>query len=215
MRRRNQLDEEEEEINERAMRKRLNKEFEAFVQAVQHIAPQQIHFDVPYRQLSFWGSPFRSNCLLSPTVNCLINITETPFFILILEEVELACFERMMSGLKNFDLVFVYKNYEKPVMRITAVPITHVEQIKNWLDKMDIIFFESTKNFAWVNILGEIKKDLKGFLEDGGWNVILGDSDSEGNDEEEQDQDSEFEVEGQAVFSVTHFLSQGGRVRRV
>jgi len=120
-----------------------------------------------------------------------------------------------MSGLKNFDLVFVYKNYEKPVMRITAVPITHVEQIKNWLDKMDIIFFESTKNFAWVNILGEIKKDLKGFLEDGGWNVILGDSDSEGNDEEEQDQDSEFEVEGQAVFSVTHFLSQGGRVRRV
>jgi len=68
-------------------------------------------------------------------------------------EVELACFERMLSGLKNFDLAFVYKDYEKPVTRITAIPIEHVENIKDWLDKMDIIFFETTKNFAWGNIM--------------------------------------------------------------
>jgi len=58
-----------------------------------------------------------------------------------------------MSGLKNFDLVFVFKDYERPVNRITAIPIAHVEGIKNWLDKMEIIYFESTKNFAWPNIL--------------------------------------------------------------
>jgi nucleosome binding factor SPN SPT16 subunit len=98
-----------------------------------------------------------------------------------MEEVELACFERMMGGLKNFDLVFVYKNYEKLVTRITAIPIDSVDSIKKWLDSMDIIFFESTKNFVWNNILGTIRKDIRAFVEDGGWNIILGESDDEDN----------------------------------
>jgi nucleosome binding factor SPN SPT16 subunit len=44
-----------------------------------------------------------------------------------LKEVEIACFERMISGLKNFDLVFVFKDYDRPVQRITAIPIEHSE----------------------------------------------------------------------------------------
>ena len=67
-------------------------------------------------------------------MNCLINLIESPFFVLTMEEVELACFERMLGGLKNFDLVFVYKNYERTVTRITAIPIDSVELIKKWLD---------------------------------------------------------------------------------
>ena len=50
-----------------------------------------------------------------PTVNCLINITEPTPFILCLDEVEVACFERIMGGLKNCDLVFIFKDYDKPV----------------------------------------------------------------------------------------------------
>lgn len=44
---------------------------------------------------------------------------------------------------------------------------------------MDIIFFETTKNFAWGNIMAQIRKDIAGFVEDGGWNIILGDDDED------------------------------------
>ncbi len=54
-----------------------------------------------------------------------------------------------------------------------------LERIKNWLDKMELIYFESSRNFNWSNILTTIKKDMRGFIEDGGWNIILGDSEDE------------------------------------
>jgi len=33
-------------------------------------------FDIPYKELGFYGSPYRSNVFLTPTVNCLINLYE-------------------------------------------------------------------------------------------------------------------------------------------
>ena len=75
----------------------------------------------------------------------------------------------MIGGLKNFDLVFVMKDYDKPIIRITAIPLEHAESIKDWLDRMDLIYFETTRNLSWPAVLSEIKKDIKGFVEDGGW----------------------------------------------
>lgn len=82
-----------------------------------------------------------------------MSVVETPFFILTISEVEIACFERVMPGIKSFDLVFVFKNYEKPVLRIESIDIKDLEGVKNWLDKvlkfifflwnkMNILFFE-------------------------------------------------------------------------
>jgi len=48
---------------------------------------------------------------------------------------------------------------------------------------MDIVFFESTKNIAWGNILSTIRKDIRSFVEDGGWDVMFIDSDDEGEEE--------------------------------
>ncbi len=58
----------------------------------------------------------------------------------------------------------------------------NVDGIKSWLDKMDILFFESTKNFAWATLLTEIRKDIPAFVEDGGWNIILNDSSEDEED---------------------------------
>ena len=162
---------------EKIQRKKLNKEFKAFIQAVNelviylinHIQHPSITLDKPFRKLGFYGSPQRANIFLQPTVNCLINITDTPFFVLTIKEIELCCFERMLGGLKNFDLVFVMKDYDKPIIRITAIPLEHAESIKDWLDRMDLIYFETTRNLSWPAVLSEIKKDIKGFVEDGGW----------------------------------------------
>jgi len=114
--------------------------------------------------------------MLFPTVHCLVNLTETPFFIMPLEEIETAHFERIALGLKNFDLAFIYKDYSKPVTRIVAIPINYLESIKNWLDKMDIIFSEGPLNMEWKNVMGEIRKkielDPQSFINEGGWNFL-------------------------------------------
>ena len=43
----------------------------------------------------FHGVPHRSTVLLQPTTHCLVNLTEQPPFIIVLDEVELVHFERV------------------------------------------------------------------------------------------------------------------------
>jgi nucleosome binding factor SPN SPT16 subunit len=39
---------------------------------------------------------------LQPTNSCLINVVENRFFIAPIDEIEIACFERMYSNVKEF-----------------------------------------------------------------------------------------------------------------
>jgi nucleosome binding factor SPN SPT16 subunit len=68
-----------------------------------------------------------------------MSIVESPFFILPLNEVEIACFERVMPGIKSFDLVFIFQNYEKPVLRIESIDVKDLEGVKSWLDRVYIL----------------------------------------------------------------------------
>ena len=95
IRRTNDDDEMEQEERERAQRKKLNEEFQSFIRLVESQAKDQIEFDVPYKELKFEGAPNKANVMLYPTVHCLVNLTETPFFIMNLEEIEVAHFERI------------------------------------------------------------------------------------------------------------------------
>lgn len=45
---------------------------------------------------------------------------------------------------------------------------------------MNIVFFEVAQNLVWKNVLATIQKDIAGFVEDGGWSTVLGESDEEG-----------------------------------
>lgn len=76
---------------------------------------QEIEFDTPFRELGFHGVPFRSTVLLQPTSGCLVNLTEWPPFVITLEDVEILHFERVQFHLKNFDMVFVFKDYSHKV----------------------------------------------------------------------------------------------------
>ena len=40
-----------------------------------------LEFDIPYRDLGWHGVPHREMVFIQPTVNCLVNLTEMPFFI--------------------------------------------------------------------------------------------------------------------------------------
>lgn len=44
-----------------------------------------------------------------PTTKCLVQLSEWPVFVLSLNEIEIVSFERVFHGLRQFDMVFVFK----------------------------------------------------------------------------------------------------------
>ncbi|KDO29493.1 hypothetical protein SPRG_06033 [Saprolegnia parasitica CBS 223.65] len=199
-------DELDEEGRERALREKLNTTFKDFCQKVESVSERvdkTITFDIPYRELGFSGTPFKEMVLLQPTVHCLVSLTEFPFFITLLDDVEHVHFERVFFGSKNFDMVFIHKNFDILPVRVSAISTQELERIKEWLDDIDICFTEGTANLNWKQIMATIKSDDRFYLdtdEDGvpkpaGWEFLKmdgSDDDEDGSDEEE----SEFEADG-------------------
>jgi nucleosome binding factor SPN SPT16 subunit len=211
------LDEIQQEVKEKQFKEKLNKEFKKFAEEVQHVSGDTVDFDIPYRELGFYGVPSKSNVFIMPSVNCLVSLIEQPFFVISLNEIEIAVFERVQFSLKNFDLVFVFKDYTKHPMRITSIPAEYFESIKDWLNDIDILYAESSNPFNWANIMKEIQKDIHAFIEDGGWSflqeseseqekeevVSQSDPDSEFNEEDlgsDEDEESEFEEEDEEEY---------------
>lgn len=115
------------------MRRKLNMAFKNFIEKVEVLTNHQVSFEKPFRDLGFNGTPFRSMVLLQPTSSCLLNITEMPPFVQSLENIELVHFERVSFHLKNFDMVFIFKDYTKKGVMITSIPMNQLDQIKEWL----------------------------------------------------------------------------------
>lgn len=62
-----------------------------------------------------------------------------PPFVVSLDEVELIHFERVQFHLKNFDMVFVYKDYSKKTAMINSIPMNMLDHVKDWLKWVWII----------------------------------------------------------------------------
>uniref|UniRef100_A0A3P8TL58 FACT complex subunit n=1 Tax=Amphiprion percula TaxID=161767 RepID=A0A3P8TL58_AMPPE len=175
---------------EREMRHKLKSAFKNFIEKVETLTKEELEFEVPFRDLGFQGAPYRSTCLLQPTSSSLVNVTEWPPFVVTLDEVELVHFERVQFHLKNFDVVIVYKDYNKKVTMINAVPVNSLDPIKEWLNSCDIKYTEGVQSLNWTKIMKTIVDDPEGFFEQGGWSFL--DPESEGSGAEE---DSESEME--------------------
>lgn len=175
---------------EREMRHKLKSAFKNFIEKVESLTKEELEFEVPFRDLGFQGAPYRSTCLLQPTSSSLCNVTEWPPFVVTLDEVELVHFERVQFHLKNFDVVIVYKDYNKKVTMINAVPVNSLDPIKEWLNSCDIKYTEGIQSLNWTKIMKTIVDDPEGFFEQGGWSFL--DPESEGSGGEE---DSESEIE--------------------
>eukprot|EP01095_Lingulamoeba_sp_RSL-Kostka_P012613 TRINITY_DN5014_c0_g2_i1.p1 TRINITY_DN5014_c0_g2~~TRINITY_DN5014_c0_g2_i1.p1 ORF type:complete len:288 (+),score=142.53 TRINITY_DN5014_c0_g2_i1:99-866(+) len=171
---------------------KLNKEFERFYKQVEHISG--LEFDMPYRELEFFGVTHKATVKITPTAYCLVQLNELPFFVLTLDTIEVASLERVQHGLRLFDLTFVLKDLTKPVVQITNIPQReHLETIEEWLDECDILYYPNPKNFQWKQIMKTVNADPVGFFEEiGGWPGIL---DTELSDEDEEgDDDENFEI---------------------
>lgn len=113
-RRMNDLDELEMEEKERAAKKRLSQKFFNFAKLIQQQSektPFKLEFDIPIEEFAFNGCPKKSVVKIRPTKNCLIAISEFPFFVIELDDIETVHFERVQFGIKNFDMAIIYKDF--------------------------------------------------------------------------------------------------------
>ncbi|OWB68409.1 hypothetical protein B5S30_g3789 [[Candida] boidinii] len=186
-------DELEQEQEERRRKAALDKEFKQFGEHIADASNGLVDLDIPFKELGFQGVPSRSAVLCMPTRDCLIQLLDLPFMVITLEEIEVAHLERVQFGLKNFDLVFVFKDFAKPVVHISTIPMENLEDVKAWLTDVDIPFSEGAVNLNWNTIMKTIQADPYQFFVDGGWSFLGdgGDDDGSGSEEEEE---SEFEV---------------------
>eukprot|EP00475_Leptophrys_vorax_P036961 TRINITY_DN6319_c0_g1_i1.p2 TRINITY_DN6319_c0_g1~~TRINITY_DN6319_c0_g1_i1.p2 ORF type:complete len:680 (-),score=232.40 TRINITY_DN6319_c0_g1_i1:5681-7720(-) len=187
----------QEEQEERMRKKKYNAAFKNFVKDVEENVQRfdgnhSFEFDIPWKDLMFQGVPNKSSVQILPTVNCLIALEDNPPWILSFDEIEVAYFERVQLSLKHFDLVFVYKDFDRPVEKIRTIASQSLDTIQSYLNEIEILYFVGPMNLQWPRILKEVQKNPKDFYEMGGWEEILG---GEEGDDDDDEVESEFEPE--------------------
>ena len=97
----------------------------------------------------------------------------------------MAHFERVVYGLKNFDLVLVLKDFSQKPLQINSINMEHLEPLKSWLDSCNIKFYEGTANLNWNSIMKHVNDiGLEGFYDDGGWKFL----NMQGSSDEEEEE---------------------------
>lgn len=201
----------DEERREREMRKKHNERFLVFVKQVEDQLNKQpsdgtkkqavhLEFDIPYSELQFKGVPGKQVVTMLPTVHALVALDDIPPVVITLSDIEIANFERVSFGLRDFDLVIVWKDFKREPVRIDNIPMTHLKDIKDWLNSCDILYYESPMALMWKNIMKNINEDLESFWQEGGFeflNMDAADADAEEGEEggPKEESGSEFEMD--------------------
>eukprot|EP01041_Mallomonas_annulata_P010767 gene10767-22491_t len=193
-------DELDEEQREREMRKKLNLAFKEFCKKVERVAKHYEHnieFDIPYPDLGFYGSCYREMVFIQPTVRCLVNLTETPFFVVDLSDIEHVHFERVSFGTKNFDMIIIFKDLDTPPKSIIAIEMQYYDAIQDWLNDVEITYTYGVQSINWTTLINQVVKNDPRFYFDtdeggekkpAGWTFLsAAASDDEEDDEDEGD----------------------------
>jgi len=192
----------EQEQEERRKRAQVNKEFKVFADRISDAARQEnLAVDVPFVELGFQGVPSRSSVMIQPTTDCLIQILEPPFLVITLSDIEIVHLERVQFGLKNFDMVVVFSDFNRAPVHINTIPVENIDGVKDWLDSVDIPFSEGPLNLNWAPIMKTVQANPYEFFHEGGWAFIAAESDPE--DEEEEEEESAFEMSDSEVAELS------------
>eukprot|EP00112_Aurelia_sp_Birch-Aquarium-sp1_P005971 Seg1670.1 transcript_id=Seg1670.1/GoldUCD/mRNA.D3Y31 product="FACT complex subunit SPT16" protein_id=Seg1670.1/GoldUCD/D3Y31 len=175
---------------ERDLRQKLKAAFKGFTDKIEALTHGEVEFDIPYRELGFMGAPFRSTVWLQPTTHCVVNLTEQPHFVITLDEIELVHFERVQFNMKNFDMVYIFKDYSRKPVMVSAVAMASLDSVKEWFNSCNIKYTEGIQSLNWSKIMKTINENPEDFFENGGWSFLEPDSsDEEGAGESEEESD--------------------------
>lgn len=109
------------------------------------------------------------------------------------DTVSAAHLERVQYGLRNFDLVFVMQDFKRPPIHINAVPAQSLEEVKDWLDSVDIPFSEGPVNLNWPQIMKTVTDDPYEFYKEGGWDFLQTGENGQDDSDEESSAESAFD----------------------
>jgi len=192
-------DEMDDEQRERQLRKRLNEAFKEFCRKVESVAKKNgysLEFDIPYRDLGFTGNPHKEMVSIQPTLNCLCNLTETPFFMVDLSNVDHVHFERVTFMSKAFDMVLINKDFNKQPWRVDMIPNEDKDSIQEWLTDMEISYTEGPMNLNWKQIMSTVAGDDRFYMDteedevtakEAGWEFLRMYGTGGGEDEESEE----------------------------
>jgi len=187
-----------EEQREKELRKKLNHAFKDFCKRIEKVAAangQKLEFDVPYFELGFQGTPHREMVNITPTVHCLVNVVETPFFVVDLSTIEHIHLERVMFASKNFDMVIIHKDFDRLPSRIDMIDAKNLDKVLDWCTDMEFTYTTGPATLQWKTILQTVKGEGKYFYKDedengepkpAGWAFLRMDGASDDDDEEEE-----------------------------
>jgi nucleosome binding factor SPN SPT16 subunit len=140
---------------------------------------------------------------IQPSVKCLVNLTETPTFLIDLDSVEHVHFERVTYATKAFDVTFIFKDLTLTPKTITAIEMKSLETIQDWLNDVNITYTSGPASVNWGEVLQYVREegeyfyldeDENGDPKEVGWQFLCIDGAAEG-EEEEDDDESSFEAD--------------------
>ena len=198
MRDRDAIEAERREIRKRRM---ILGKFNEFAEKSEKRMGQErpgFRFDFPVHDMEFTGAVNKQTVPIFFTANCLVALQEAPFFVLPLDEVELVSLERVQSNTRSFEMIFVMKDLNQPVQRIDSVPTSKIDDIKQCLVELGIVFFENSMILRWDTVL---KDAVIPQIEEGrwepwgpdGWLSLLADTAAPDEEEEEEEEEGESE----------------------
>lgn len=96
-------------------------------------------------------------------------------------------------------MVFVYNDFSRACTHINSIPVESLDSVKEWLDSLEIVYYDGPLNLNWPTIMRTVQQDPRAFFQDGGWSFLDNDSDQDSADASEEE--SEFEDSGSSDFS--------------
>lgn len=83
-------------------------------------------------------------------------------------------------------MVFIFKDYNKPVKHIDNIPKSNLWSIKEWFNSLNILIIEGGAiNIKWDKYLKTIVDDPEEFIKEGGWSGFMeSESEDEGTQED-------------------------------
>jgi nucleosome binding factor SPN SPT16 subunit len=204
-------DEMEQEQREKRMRRSLNKNLLNFCRKVQKHVEQSskkgasFSVETPYAELAFSGTPHKEMVRLQPTVDSLINVTESPPFVVTLSDIEHVHLEGVMGNKKSFDMSIIMKD-KTTWHRISAINMKELGTIREWLTDIGQTCTHGSVAMRWNNILESVREipveefwaevDEAGDRKDIGWDFLNAEARVQSDDGEgEEDEESAFEVD--------------------
>ncbi|KAI3902676.1 hypothetical protein MKW92_050917 [Papaver armeniacum] len=155
-------DEIEEEQQEKNRKNMINMDFSNFVNKVNDLWGEPHHLG----SFAFAVCISKALALTVPTSTCLVELIETPFLVVFLNEIEIANLECVGLDQKNFYMAIVFKDFKRDVLRIDSIPSTALDVIKEWLDTTDLKYCDSRLNLKnWGCILSFQVDDKTDFPE--------------------------------------------------